>query len=85
MVRPKIIKRTCVLIAASLALILYSYHLRELLISLALFTAAFLVLAAAALAAVFLWWASEELADRWGLVSRKVIAFSRRLIAYAKL
>ena len=75
-------KRTCVLIAASLALILYSYHVRELLISLALFTAAFLILAFAALAAVLLWWGSEQLANRSGPASRKVIAYSRRVIAY---
>jgi hypothetical protein len=49
---------------------------------LALFTAAFLILAFAALAAVLLWWGSEQLANRSGPASRKVIAYSRRVIAY---
>ena len=86
MVTPKVVKRTSVLVVASLALILYSYHVRELLVSLALFTAAFLFLALAALAFVLLWWASEQLASRSGPASRKVIAYSRRVIAtYGKL
>ena len=67
------------------ALDLYSYYVHELLVSLVLFTAVFLVLALAAFAAVLLWWASEQLANRSGPASRKVIAFSRRLIAaYAR-
>jgi hypothetical protein len=81
LVTPKIIERTCILVVASIALILYSYHVRELLASLALFTAAFLVLALAALAFVLLWWASEQLASRSGPASRKVIEYSRRVIA----
>jgi hypothetical protein len=63
------------------ALDLYSYHVHELLASLVLFTSVFLVLALATFAAVLLWWASEQLLDRTGPASRKVIAFSRRLIA----
>jgi hypothetical protein len=63
------------------ALDLYSYYVHELLVSLALFTAVFLVLALATFAAVLLWWASEQLANRSGPTSRKVIAFSRRVIA----
>jgi len=63
------------------ALDLYSYYVHELLVSLALFTAVFLVLALATFAAVLLWWVSEQLANRSGPTSRKVIAFSRRLIA----
>lgn len=67
------------------ALDLHSYYVRELLVSLALFCMAFLFLALLVFAAVFLWWASEQLADRSGPASRKVIAYSRRLIAtYAK-
>ena len=67
------------------ALDLYSYYVHELLVSLVLFTAVFLVLALAIFAAVFLWWASEQLANRSGPASRKFIAFSRRLIAaYAR-
>jgi hypothetical protein len=81
LVTPKFIKRSCILTVLSLGPIFYSYHVRELLVSLALFTAAFLVLALATLAAVLLWWASEQLADRTGPASRKVIAYSRRVIA----
>jgi len=45
----------------------------------------FLFLALAVLAVMLLWWASEQLADWSGPASRKVIAFSRRLIAaYAR-
>ena len=59
--------------------------MRELLVSLALFSAAFLFLALTVLAAILLWWASEQLADWSGPASRKVIDFSRRLIAtYAR-
>ncbi len=85
MSRTNTIKWTCGLVVAIAGLDLYSYHARELLVSLALFTAGFLLLVSIALAAVFLWWASEQLANRTGPASRKVIAFSRRLIAaYAR-
>jgi hypothetical protein len=60
---------------------LYSYYVHELLVSLVLFTGFFLILALATFAAVFLWWASERLLDRSGPASRKLIAFSRRIIA----
>ncbi len=63
------------------ALDLYSYYVHELLVSLVLFTAVFFVLALATFAAVLLWWISEQLANRSGPTSRKVIAFSRRFIA----
>ena len=81
MVRPKIIELSCGVVATLVVLDFYSYFVRELLVSLALFTVAFLVLALAALAAILLWWASEQLADRSGPASRKVIEFSRRLLA----
>lgn len=81
----KISERTCGLAVMIVALDLHSYYVRELLVSLALFCMAFLFLALLVFAAVFLWWASEQLADRSGPASRKVIAYSRRLIAtYAK-
>jgi hypothetical protein len=81
----KISERTCGLAFVIVALDLHSYYVQELLFSLALFSMAFLFLALLVLAAVLLWWASEQLADRSGPASRKVIAFSRRLIAtYAK-
>jgi len=73
------------MVVAFIALVLYSYHVRELLVSLALFTAAFVVLALAALASVLLWWASEQLASRSGPASKRVIAYSRRVIgSYGK-
>jgi uncharacterized membrane protein len=77
----KISQCACGLAVTILALGFCSYSIRELLASLALFTMAFLFLALAVLAAILLWWASEELANRTGPASRKVIAFSRRLIA----
>jgi hypothetical protein len=81
----KISERTCGLAVIIVALDLHSYYVRELLVSLALFCMAFLFLALLVLAAVLLWWASEQLADRSGPASRKVIAYSRRVIAtYAK-
>ena len=81
----KISERTCGLAVMIVALDLHSYYVRELLVSLALFCMAFLFLALLVLAAVLLWWASEQLADRSGPASRRVIAYSRRLIAaYAK-
>jgi hypothetical protein len=81
----KISQCACGLAVTILALGFCSYSIRELLASLALFTMAFLFLALAVLAAILLWWASEELANRTGPASRKVIAFSRRLIAtYAR-
>jgi hypothetical protein len=82
---PNIIKCVCAVIIAIVGLDLYSYFVRELLASLALLSVAFLVLTLVALAAVLLWWASEQLANRSGPASRRVIAFSRRLIAaYAR-
>jgi hypothetical protein len=64
---------------------LYLYYLCELLVSLAFFSAAFLFLALIILAVILIWWASERVASKAGPASRRVIAFSRRLIsAYAK-
>jgi len=84
--RPNIIEGTCVTIAAIAGLDLYFYFIHELLVSLALFSVAFLILTLAALAAVLLWWASEQLASRSGPASRWMIAASRRaMAAYARL
>jgi hypothetical protein len=81
----KISKRTCGLAVVIVALDLHSYYARELLVSMALFSVAFLFLAVLVFAALLLWWASEQLVDKSGPTSRRVIAFSRRLIAaYAK-
>jgi hypothetical protein len=82
---PKIREFACGLVVTILGLGFSSYYIRELLVSLALFSAAFLFLALSVLAAILLWWASEQLAGWSGPASRKVLAFSRRLIAtYAR-
>jgi hypothetical protein len=73
--RSNVVKRACGLGITIAVLDLYSYYLRELLVSLVLFTGVFLILALATFAAVFLWWASEQLLDRTGPASRKVIGF----------
>lgn len=83
--RANTIKCICGLVVTATGLELFSYHVRELLVSLALFTVAYLILALTVLAAVLLWWASEQLANRTGPASRRVVALSRRLIAaYAR-
>ncbi|MGB8474766.1 MAG: hypothetical protein WCE61_11840 [Candidatus Acidiferrum sp.] len=67
------------------ALAVNSYYVRELLVSLALFSVAFLILAAGALVAILAWWASEQATIWTEPASRSVVAFSRRLLAaYAK-
>ena len=82
---PKIRECACGLVATTFGLGFSSYYIRELLVSLALFSVAFLFLAVTVLAAMLLWWASEQLADWSGPASRRVLAFSRRLIAtYAR-
>jgi hypothetical protein len=83
--RPNIIKCTGGIVLTLAGLDLYSYHVRELLVSLALFSVVFLLLSLVVLTAILLWWASEQLASKTGPASRRVIAFSRRLIAiYAR-
>ena len=83
--KPKINECACGLVVTLLGLGFCSYYIRELLVSLALFSVAFLFLVLLVFAGLVLWWASEQLADRSGPASRKVIAYSRRLIAaYAK-
>jgi hypothetical protein len=73
------------LVITTLGLGFFSYYLRELLVSLAIFSVAFLFLALTVLAAILLWWASEQLAGWSASASRKVIALSRRLLAnYAR-
>ena len=82
---PKIRECAGGLVVTILGLGFSSYYIRELLVSLALFSVAFLFLALTVLAAILLWWASEQLAGWSGPASRKVLAFSRRLIAtYAR-
>ena len=81
----KISECACGLAVTLLGLGFSSFYMRELLVSLALFSVAFLLLALIVLAAILLWWASEQIASKTGPASRRVIAFSRRLIAaYAR-
>jgi hypothetical protein len=79
--RPNIIKCTFGIVLTLVGLELYSHHVRELLVSLALFSVVFLLLALVVLAAILLWWASEQVVSKTGPASRRVIEFSRRLIA----
>lgn len=77
----KLIEYTCGVSAVIVGLGLYSYYVRELLASLALFTAAFCLLGLAA-AGLFLVWSAGVRVVLWtGPASRNVIAFSRRLVA----
>jgi hypothetical protein len=69
------------LIVTIVGLGLYSYYVRELLAALTLFSVAFFVLALVVLGALLVWSASVQVAIWAGPASRKVIAFSRRLIA----
>ena len=78
---PKISKRIFGLTVTMVALALHSYYVRELLVSVALFSVGFLLLALLVFAAVLVWWVSERLANGAGPASRKVMAWSRRLIA----
>jgi hypothetical protein len=79
--RPKVSKYSCGLVVTVVGLGFCSFYVRELLVSLAVFSLAFGVLTLAALAAVIFWWASETVANKTGPASRKVLAFSRRIIA----
>jgi hypothetical protein len=79
--RPKIIECTGGLVLTLVGLELYAYHVRKLLVYLALFSVLFLLLALVVLAAILLWWASEQIVSKTGPPSRRVIEFSRRLIA----
>ena len=81
----KIRTYTCGLIATIVALSLYSYYVRELLASLALFSLAFLFLGLAVLCTVLVWYASVQVISWTMPASRNAAAFSRRLIAaYAR-
>jgi hypothetical protein len=74
-------KFTCGAALTIVALGFCSFFVRELLVSLAVFSVAFAVLTLAALAAVILWWASEKVASKTGPASRKVLEISRRILA----
>jgi hypothetical protein len=64
---------------------LYSYHVRELLACLVLFTVAFFFLGLVVLGVFLIWCASEKVAIWTQPTSRNMIALSRRLItAYTR-
>jgi hypothetical protein len=69
----------CCLTAAIAALALYSFYVRELLVGLMFFSAAFLLLILVVLLAIFIWWTSQRLVNWAAPVSRRLVAFSRRL------
>jgi hypothetical protein len=75
----------CGLAVAIVGLGMYSYYVRELLASLALFSLGFVFLTLFGLGAFLVWWASVQLRIWAGPASRNMMAFSRRIIsAYAK-
>jgi len=81
----KVIEYTLALSVLIVGLGLYSFYVRELLASLALFTGAFFLLGLAVGAVFLLGWAALQAILSAGSATRNTIAFSRRLIAaYAK-
>jgi hypothetical protein len=78
---PKIRHCACGMVATIAGLSLYSYHVRELLVSLALFSVAFFFMALAALGALLVWCASEQVAIWITPAAGNVFARSRRLFA----
>ncbi len=72
----KIRSYMCGLAVMIVALGLYSYYVRELLASLLLFSALFLVVGLIVLGAVLAWYASEQAALWCRLVSRTAIALT---------
>jgi hypothetical protein len=81
----KAIDYTCGLSVVIVGLGLYSYYVRELLVSLFLFSAAFFFLALAVVGAFLIWWAGGQMATWSRPAARNMIVFSRRLItAYAR-
>ena len=71
--------------AVVVAIGLYSYSVRELLVSLALLAAAFFLVGLVALGMFLIWWTGKKIAIRTAPASRNVIALSRRfIVAYTK-
>ena len=76
---------TCGLSVLIVGLGLYSYYVRELLLSLLFFSAAFFFLALAVLGAFLISWAGVQMAIWTRPATRNMIVLSRRLItAYAR-
>jgi hypothetical protein len=83
--QPKVSEYRCGLIVALAALSLYSYHVRELLAALALFSVVFFPASLVLLGVFLTWCASEQVAIWIRPASNNMVAFSRRLmLAYAK-
>lgn len=81
----KVTEYTCGIGAVIVGIGLYSYYVRELLASLALFTGAFLIVAMVPLGVFLVWSAAERIAIWTTPASRNVMALSRRIIAaYAR-
>jgi len=81
----KVIEYTCGFSALIVGLGLYSYYVRELLASLALFTGAFFLVGLAVAGVFLLWYAGVQVVVWTRPASRNVIALSRRLAAaYAR-
>jgi hypothetical protein len=77
----KVIEYTCGLSVVIVGLGLYSFYVRELLASLALFAGAFFLLSLAVIGVFLIYYAGFQ-AVRWTRpASRNMIAFSRRLVA----
>ena len=84
--REKIGYYLCGMAATIVGFGVYSYHVRELLAALTLFSVAFLFLALLAQGILLIWFASAQAAPLAGFVTRNVLLFSRRLIAaYARV
>jgi hypothetical protein len=82
---PKATEYMCGLSVVTVGLGLYSYHVRELLASLVLFTIAFFFVGLVALGVFLIWSVSKTVTIWTQSASRNVIALSRRLItAYAR-
>jgi hypothetical protein len=81
----KAIDYTCGLSVVIVGLGLHSYYVRELLVALLFFGAAFFFLALAVLGAFLIWWAGAQMAIWTRPTTRNMIVLSRRLItAYAR-
>jgi hypothetical protein len=81
----KVIEYTCGFSSLIVGFGLYSYYVRELLASLALFTGAFFLLGLAVAGGFLLWYAGVQAVVWTRPASRNMIAFTRRLVAaYAK-
>jgi hypothetical protein len=77
----KVIEYMCGFSALIVGFGLYSYYVRELLASLALFAGAFCLLGLAVAGGFLLWYAAVQALVWTRPASRNMIAFSRRLVA----